>query len=98
MNKSNLGRKRVSSSIQRVLHHPAVRTESQSRNLEAGTESRVHAGMPLTGLLSLLFYSTQDYQPRVALLTERWAFPHPSLIRKMPEDLPTGLLMEAFSQ
>ena len=44
---------------------------SQGRNLEAGTEveaMRIHAyGLVIHGLLSLLFYSTQEYQPRVGI-------------------------------
>ena len=39
------------------------------------------------GLLSLLSYRTQDYQPRMVPPTMGWALPHQSLIKKMPYSL-----------
>ena len=46
-----------------LLHQsPSLRKAEQELNLEAGTWSRDHGGMLLTGLFSLLSYSTQDRQ------------------------------------
>lgn len=43
------------------------------------------------GLFSLLPYTTQDYQPKDGTTHNGSGPPHQSVIKKMPQDLPTPL-------
>jgi hypothetical protein len=47
----------------------------------------------LSGLFSLLSYSSQDQQPGVALPPIGWALPRESLIKKMPYRLAYSLTL-----
>lgn len=73
----------------------------QTRNMEAGL--RQEAWRSITSwiaphtLLSLLFDTTKDNQPRGGTDTVCWALPH-QYSRELPTSLPTGNLMEVLSQ
>jgi hypothetical protein len=65
MAKITLGEKEIFSfafSFHVTVHHQ----RRQGRSLEAGAEAEAMEECLLTGLLSLFYYKTQDYLPRMA--------------------------------
>lgn len=64
-----------------------IMEEGRGRNLEA-EPSTAHERPLLTGLLSLLLFTSQDYKARVG--TTHMGLGPLTLIKKMPPHLPTG--------
>lgn len=69
-------------------------SQRESQELEAGAPAEAMEGavyrLAPQGLLSLLFYTTQEHLWRVAPDTENWTLRHQSLVKKTPPRLPTG--------
>jgi len=76
MTKANWGGKGVFiSNFHITVHHQRKSGQEfkQGRNLEAGADAEAMRGA--TGLLGLLSYRTQDYQPRDGPTHNGWALP-----------------------